>query len=132
MAAPVTVPLRRMLEHTVGERETVAGTIAVVVDESGTSRVAYGSSGVAGVALDASSVSEIGSMALPCSASRLPVARARLTSNSCSKAREWERGTMELLLSTPVTPMEPMVGKLVPYFAIGLLDECMRSGPAST
>ncbi|HAH31405.1 MAG TPA: ABC transporter permease [Elusimicrobia bacterium] len=30
-------------------------------------------------------------------------------------AREWENGSMELLLSTPVRPMEIMVGKLAPY-----------------
>ena len=29
---------------------------------------------------------------------------------------------MELLISTPVTPIEVMIGKLVPYFVIGLLD----------
>ncbi|HXQ39981.1 MAG TPA: ABC transporter permease [Candidatus Udaeobacter sp.] len=45
---------------------------------------------------------------------------AQLT--SLTIAREWERGTMELLVSTPVTPMELMLGKLAPYFAIGLLD----------
>jgi ABC-2 type transport system permease protein len=45
---------------------------------------------------------------------------AQLT--SLTIAREWERGTMELLVSTPVTPMELMLGKLTPYFAIGLLD----------
>jgi ABC-2 type transport system permease protein len=45
---------------------------------------------------------------------------AQLT--SLTIAREWERGTMELLVSTPVTPMELMVGKLAPYLAIGMLD----------
>ncbi len=30
-------------------------------------------------------------------------------------AREWENGSMELLLSTPVRPLEIMAGKLVPY-----------------
>jgi ABC-2 type transport system permease protein len=30
-------------------------------------------------------------------------------------AREWENGSMELLLSTPVRPMEIMAGKLAPY-----------------
>jgi len=45
---------------------------------------------------------------------------AQLTSLTIS--REWERGTMELLISTPVTPMEVMLGKLVPYFVIGMLD----------
>lgn len=50
----------------------------------------------------------------------LALVGAQLT--SLTIAREWERGTMELLLSTPVTPMELMIGKLVPYFAIGLVD----------
>ena len=36
--------------------------------------------------------------------------------------REWEKGTMELLISTPVRKSELMVGKLFPYFFIGLLD----------
>ncbi len=50
----------------------------------------------------------------------LALVGAQLT--SLTIAREWERGTMELLVSTPVTPMELLVGKLAPYFAIGLLD----------
>lgn len=37
-------------------------------------------------------------------------------------SREWERGTMEQLISTPVTAFELMLGKLAPYFFIGLLD----------
>ena len=41
---------------------------------------------------------------------------------SLTIAREWERGTMEQLVSTPITPLELMIGKLVPYFVIGLLD----------
>jgi len=41
---------------------------------------------------------------------------------SLTIAREWERGTMEQLISTPVTPIEIMLGKLVPYFAIGMFD----------
>jgi ABC-2 type transport system permease protein len=36
--------------------------------------------------------------------------------------REWERGTMELLISTPVKKGELMIGKLFPYFFLGLLD----------
>jgi ABC-2 type transport system permease protein len=35
-------------------------------------------------------------------------------------AREWERGTMESLLSTPVTVLEIIVGKLLPYFILGI------------
>ena len=40
-------------------------------------------------------------------------------------AREWERGTMEQLISTPVTALELMLGKLSPYFVIGMLDTCL-------
>jgi ABC-2 type transport system permease protein len=35
-------------------------------------------------------------------------------------AREWERGTMEALLVTPVTMGEVLLGKLIPYFLLGL------------
>lgn len=45
---------------------------------------------------------------------------AQLTSLTLS--REWERGTMEQLISTPVTASELMLGKLMPYFLIGLID----------
>ena len=37
-------------------------------------------------------------------------------------AREWERGTMEQLAATPVTRLEVVLGKLLPYLGIGLLD----------
>ena len=41
---------------------------------------------------------------------------------SLTIAREWERGTMEQLISTPITPGELITGKLVPYFAVGMCD----------
>ncbi len=41
---------------------------------------------------------------------------------SLTIAREWERGTMEQLISTPIQVSELIVGKLLPYFAIGLFD----------
>ena len=41
---------------------------------------------------------------------------------SLTVAREWERGTMEQLISTPVRGQELILGKLIPYFLIGLLD----------
>jgi ABC-2 type transport system permease protein len=41
---------------------------------------------------------------------------------SLTIAREWERGSMEQLISTPVTPLEIMLGKLIPYFMIGMFD----------
>jgi ABC-2 type transport system permease protein len=37
-------------------------------------------------------------------------------------AREWERGTMEQLVSTPVKPRELIIGKFLPYFLIGFFD----------
>jgi len=37
-------------------------------------------------------------------------------------AREWEQGTMEQLISTPVRVSELIVGKLFPYFVIGIFD----------
>lgn len=41
---------------------------------------------------------------------------------SLTIAREWERGSMEQLISTPIKNMELIAGKLLPYFFIGLLD----------
>lgn len=41
---------------------------------------------------------------------------------SLSLAREWETGTMEQLVATPLTGAELILGKLAPYFAIGVLD----------
>ena len=35
-------------------------------------------------------------------------------------AREWERGTMEALLATPVGIFELLIGKLVPYYLLGM------------
>jgi ABC-2 type transport system permease protein len=35
-------------------------------------------------------------------------------------AREWENGSMELLLSTPVQPLEIIVGKIAPYMGLSL------------
>ena len=46
---------------------------------------------------------------------------------SLTIAREWERGTMEQLISTPVTAMEIMLGKLTPYFVLGMLDTVMSA-----
>jgi ABC-2 type transport system permease protein len=37
-------------------------------------------------------------------------------------AREWERGTMEQLIATPVGRAEVVLGKLIPYAVIGLID----------
>jgi ABC-2 type transport system permease protein len=41
---------------------------------------------------------------------------------SLTVAREWERGTMEQLISTPVRPTELILGKLLPYSVIGLAN----------
>lgn len=37
-------------------------------------------------------------------------------------AREWERGTMEALLSTQVKKIDIVLGKYIPYFCLGLLS----------
>jgi ABC-2 type transport system permease protein len=36
-------------------------------------------------------------------------------------AREWERGTMEALLASPVTRTELLLSKLLPYYALGII-----------
>ncbi len=41
---------------------------------------------------------------------------------SLTVAREWERGTMEGLIASPLRPYELMVGKILPYVVIGLVD----------
>lgn len=41
---------------------------------------------------------------------------------SLTIAREWERGSMEQLISTPIKGPELITGKLLPYFTIGLFD----------
>lgn len=50
----------------------------------------------------------------------LAVIAALLT--SLTVAREWETGAMEQLISTPLRPAELILGKLLPYFAIGMAD----------
>jgi ABC-2 type transport system permease protein len=37
-------------------------------------------------------------------------------------AREWERGTMEALLATPVTRTELLLSKLLPYYVLGIIS----------
>jgi ABC-2 type transport system permease protein len=37
-------------------------------------------------------------------------------------AREWERGTMEALLASPVTRAELLLSKLLPYYALGIVS----------
>ena len=46
---------------------------------------------------------------------------------SLTIAREWERGTMEQLASTPVSRLEVLLGKLLPYLGIGLVDVALCS-----
>jgi ABC-2 type transport system permease protein len=41
---------------------------------------------------------------------------------SLTLAREWEMGTMEQLLSTPLRPAEMALGKMSAYFVLGLID----------
>ena len=43
-----------------------------------------------------------------------------------SVTRELERGTMESLLAMPITPLEIMLGKIIPYIIVGFLQAfCM-------
>lgn len=37
-------------------------------------------------------------------------------------SREWERGTMEALMATPVSIIEIVLGKLIPYFILGMIS----------
>jgi ABC-2 type transport system permease protein len=50
----------------------------------------------------------------------LQIIAALLT--SLTIAREWEMGTMEQLLSTPLRPVEIVLGKMLAYFAVGIVD----------
>jgi ABC-2 type transport system permease protein len=50
----------------------------------------------------------------------LQIIAAMLT--SLTIAREWEMGTMEQLLSTPLRPMEIVLGKMLAYFVVGVAD----------
>ena len=45
-----------------------------------------------------------------------------------SVTREVERGTMEALLSMPITPVEVMLGKIVPYVLIGFVQAALIIG----
>ena len=56
----------------------------------------------------------------------LMIISAMLT--SLTIAREWEMGTMEQLLSTPLRPAELVLGKMSAYFALGLADALIAVG----
>ena len=45
-----------------------------------------------------------------------------------SVTREIERGTMESLLSMPITPFEIMIGKIVPYIIVGFVQASLIIG----
>src|ERR1700716_537809 len=45
-----------------------------------------------------------------------------------SVTREIERGTMESLLSMPITPVEIMLGKIIPYIMVGFVQAAMILG----
>jgi ABC-2 type transport system permease protein len=45
-------------------------------------------------------------------------------------AREWERGTMEALMVTPVTIPDILLGKLIPYFLLGMGGMTLSVGMA--
>lgn len=43
-------------------------------------------------------------------------------------AREWERGTMEAILATPLRTREFLLGKILPYFGLGICGLCLSVG----
>jgi len=45
-------------------------------------------------------------------------------------AREWERGTMEAMLATPIGKIDFLIGKLVPYFVLGLVSVALSLAAA--
>jgi ABC-2 type transport system permease protein len=45
-----------------------------------------------------------------------------------SVTREIERGTMESLLSMPITPIEIMIGKIIPYIMVGFVQASIIVG----
>jgi len=47
---------------------------------------------------------------------------------SMTVAREWEMGTMEQLLSTPLRPAELVLGKMLAYFGVGVVDLAISIG----
>lgn len=47
-------------------------------------------------------------------------------------AREWERGTMEALMATPISMAEFIATKVVPYFALGVASALVCTGLAVT
>ncbi|OAI26304.1 MULTISPECIES: ABC transporter permease [Methylomonas] len=46
-------------------------------------------------------------------------------------AREWERGTMEALLASPVTRIELLLSKLLPYYLLGIVSLFLCVGVAA-
>jgi ABC-2 type transport system permease protein len=46
-------------------------------------------------------------------------------------AREWERGTMEALLASPVTRTELLLSKLLPYYVLGIVSLFLCVGVAA-
>ena len=57
-------------------------------------------------------------------AAMMMVIAALLT--SLTIAREWEMGTMEQLLSTPVRAAEIVLGKMLAFFVVGVVDTTHR------
>jgi ABC-2 type transport system permease protein len=60
----------------------------------------------------------------------LMIIAAQLT--SLTIAREWEMGTMEQVLSTPLRPAEIVLGKMAAYFVVGLTDAAIAIAVAIT
>ena len=46
-------------------------------------------------------------------------------------AREWERGTMEQLIATPIKTSELILGKMLPYYVVGIIDMALSVAMAT-
>jgi ABC-2 type transport system permease protein len=56
------------------------------------------------------------------------LAMTMLVFTALSVTRELERGTMESLLSMPITPLEIMIGKICPYIIVGFIQAALIIG----
>ena len=127
---PEGAPVQLLLDGADANTATIALNYAdVLVARFGSRLVGGGGSGGAGAAAPVRAEARIWynptleskNMIVPALiAVIMSVIAALLT--ALTIAREWERGTMEQLASTPVGRLEVILGKLFPYLLIGMAD----------
>lgn len=124
LARGETVPLQLLLDGSDGSQaSTVLGT-AVGLLRAENTRIAA-EAGTSGAAPLAAQVQLLYNPALRSAVFFVPgliayvMALAAVLLTALTVAREWERGNMEQLFATPVGRLEIVVGKLLPYLAIG-------------